>query len=394
MKKIVLMFMAMCLAVSVNAQTESAVKTSKFFDNTFISLQGGGIWSPSNSTVMEIKDVKPVMEFDFGKYWTPVVGNQLFINGATNEGNKTFFDHMTFGADWLFNLNNLFAGYSGKARPLEIVWFAGVGAYHVCGADRIDSNNKYVGKEDQYGYAPNNDGLFDVGRKDETAATIKNAWSPLVRTGFQINANVTQALQVNVIPSWSYLPNRKVGYSYFGLQAGLSYKFKNSYGTHNFVLAKLLNMDEWNRMNADVNALREQNTQLSKTVDTQAKTIQDLIEKLKLAKPGKVFKVGNVVNFNLNSDKIEPLQMGNLSKVAEALKENPNSKVVIRGYADAKTGTAQYNQKLSEKRAESVKDALVKLGVNSDQVTTEGVGSSQQVFGENDWNRVAIFVTK
>ena len=366
---------------------ETAVKTSKVFDNTFVSLNGGATWSLSHPTLFLMKDVHPLAQFAFGKYYTPVIGNQLFLEGGMNEGNKTFFDHMAFGADWLVNLNNLFAGYNGKPRIFEIVAFAGAGAFHVCGApdgQGISSING-VGESGK---------MFEVGTSMNHAA-VTNTWSSLVRGGIQFNFNIgkERTWQFNVVPSFTYLPRRCIGYSYVGVQAGFTYKFKNSFGTHNFVLAKLLNEDEWNRLNADVNSLRAQNEQLAQTVNTQATTIKELTERLNNLN-GKL-KLNNVVNFKIGSSTVEPLQMGNLAKVADALNANKDAKVNIRGFADAQTGSAKFNQTLSEKRAQAVKDVLVNtFNVNVDQVTTEGVGSTQQVFNQNDWNRVAIFVTK
>ena len=53
--------------------------------------------------------------------------------------------------------------------------------------------------------------------------------------------------------------------------------------------------------------------------------------------------------------------MANVRNIADHVKDNAIKKLVVTGYADAKTGTPEYNQKLSEKRAESVKRALICL---------------------------------
>ena len=72
----------------------------------------------------------------------------------------------------------------------------------------------------------------------------------------------------------------------------------------------------------------------------------------------------------------------NVKNLAEYAKEN-NSNLVVTGYADSATGSAPYNQKLSEKRAETVANELVKMGVSRDQITTEGKG------GVNDLSPVS-----
>lgn len=59
--------------------------------------------------------------------------------------------------------------------------------------------------------------------------------------------------------------------------------------------------------------------------------------------------------------------------MAEYAKDN-NANLLVTGYADSATGKPAYNQKLSEKRAETVANELVKMGVSRDQITTEAKG--------------------
>jgi outer membrane protein OmpA-like peptidoglycan-associated protein len=63
----------------------------------------------------------------------------------------------------------------------------------------------------------------------------------------------------------------------------------------------------------------------------------------------------------------------NVKELAEYAKEN-NAKVVVTGYADSKTGTAEFNQALSEKRANAVADELVNMGVSRDNIVVEAKG--------------------
>lgn len=99
------------------------------------------------------------------------------------------------------------------------------------------------------------------------------------------------------------------------------------------------------------------------------------------------------VRFSLNSARITPEEMVNVYNVAEYLKANPGTKVTIVGYADKKTGTEAYNQRLSERRAKAVYDTLVNTyGVDPSVLTTDAEGSSVQPYSTNDWNRIVIFV--
>jgi outer membrane protein OmpA-like peptidoglycan-associated protein len=80
------------------------------------------------------------------------------------------------------------------------------------------------------------------------------------------------------------------------------------------------------------------------------------------------------VFFNIGKSKIATRKdLQNVSELAEMAKAN-NSKIVVTGYADSKTGKADLNQKLSEKRAQVVADELVKMGVSRDNIEVVAAG--------------------
>lgn len=101
----------------------------------------------------------------------------------------------------------------------------------------------------------------------------------------------------------------------------------------------------------------------------------------------------STVRFAINSDKISDEEMVNVYNTAEYMKANPNLNVVIKGFADKDTGSAEYNKGLSERRANAVANALTKTyGINSNRLTIEGEGSAVQPYDVNNWNRIVIFV--
>ena len=68
-----------------------------------------------------------------------------------------------------------------------------------------------------------------------------------------------------------------------------------------------------------------------------------------------------------------------------------NTPIKVIGFADKKTGKADYNMQLSEKRARAVaKELIEKYGISSDQITIEWRGCEEQPYSENNWNRVVI----
>ncbi|WP_303032312.1 OmpA family protein [uncultured Duncaniella sp.] len=98
------------------------------------------------------------------------------------------------------------------------------------------------------------------------------------------------------------------------------------------------------------------------------------------------------VRFKLNSAYVSSEEMVNVYNIAEYMKANPDAQIVVRGYADKNTGTAAYNMKLSERRAQAVADILTgDYGIAENRLILEAAGSDTQVYPTNDWNRIVIF---
>ena len=67
-----------------------------------------------------------------------------------------------------------------------------------------------------------------------------------------------------------------------------------------------------------------------------------------------------------------------LDEIVKVMKENPSYKLSINGHTD-NTGKADKNQKLSEDRANAVKDYMVNKGVEADRLTAQGFGQDKPV---------------
>ena len=85
------------------------------------------------------------------------------------------------------------------------------------------------------------------------------------------------------------------------------------------------------------------------------------------------------INFAFDSDVIRPEYRDELSAVADFLKKAPNVGAVIEGHADS-TGESTYNQNLSERRANAVRNALIKdHGIPANRLTAVGYGETRPV---------------
>ena len=112
----------------------------------------------------------------------------------------------------------------------------------------------------------------------------------------------------------------------------------------------------------------------------QAAALKEL--NAKQTKRGLVITLGDVL-FSVNKSQLKAGGMRNVQKLAEFLKEYPKHNVLIEGYTDS-TGRDNYNQELSERRAEAVRRALVDVaGISADRVSTRGYGKEFPV-ADND----------
>ncbi|EPR43432.1 OmpA/MotB domain protein [Desulfovibrio sp. X2] len=83
--------------------------------------------------------------------------------------------------------------------------------------------------------------------------------------------------------------------------------------------------------------------------------------------------------FDFDKSDIKAKYVPEVEKVAKLLKENPEATVAIDGHTDG-IGTDAYNMKLSQRRADAVRDYLVKkLGIKADRITAQGFGKSQPI---------------
>ena len=62
------------------------------------------------------------------------------------------------------------------------------------------------------------------------------------------------------------------------------------------------------------------------------------------------------------------------------MKATPEVKYIVKGYADKATGSAKTNQRISDKRAEAVYNALIKAGVSESQIEWKGLGGQPNMF--------------
>lgn len=394
MKKLFLVLAAVVLSASANAQEKEVITGHKTFDNWYIGFNGG-VATPMQKwgDYGFMKGIAPSAGLRLGKNFTTSFGVAIDANAYIESSEKslmkspTFFDAINVDALGTFNVFNFFGGYLGKPRRVELIALGGFGWSHQFGGlSRANGVNSKAAL----------DLAFNLGR----SRAVQLYLEPAVIFGLWDNGRVTNALSN---PHSHLKFDSRSGL--FQLNVGMNFKFGTSNGTKNFAFARLRDQGEIDDLNARINELRDESDSKDRRIARDIRRIAELEDSLEAAKKVKapvVNKVTKVVNVNNNvlqptvifgqgKSTIDAAQMASVAMIAKYMRNHPESKILIKGYASPE-GNPELNQKLSVARAQSVKDALVsRYGIAASRLTIQGMGATDELFDELDFNRVATF---
>ena len=115
-------------------------------------------------------------------------------------------------------------------------------------------------------------------------------------------------------------------------------------------------------------------------MDKQAEEMEKDLEGAKIERVGEGIKVtfDSGILFAVNSSTLTEQAKGNIGKLSQILNKYPDTNILVEGHTDA-TGSEEYNQKLSERRASSVTDYAKVAGVDGARFKAVGYGEMQPV---------------
>ena len=343
MKKFFTLMVALFAVLSMNAQTKNYAGSSNFLDNWSIGVRGGvqsnlKDWNKPQGAVAGIELNKQLTPL-FGFTIEGLAGVNNIRNWAADAKhfcNGVAIDQLSVIVDGRFNLTNALFMYNGKPRFFEVEALGGIGYGHTYNAGA---------KGDDYG---------------------------LAKAGLNFNFNLgkQKAWTINIQPAvvWSLNDKCKLNanHAVAQLTAGIVYHFKTSNGhryinkydldailADNSAQAQRVNeLEQLNKeQNAEIDALRK--AIAAQPVGTAAVAKNEVVEK-------------NVFVFFAQNSSV-------LTDDAKAILDGVNAKTVKVVATASPEGTKEYNQALSEKRAEIVAEHLKARGINVAEVKGLGV---------------------
>ncbi len=119
---------------------------------------------------------------------------------------------------------------------------------------------------------------------------------------------------------------------------------------------------------------------IGRRMDTKAEELDEELENAEVERVGEGIKVtfDSGILFDFDSDALREEARTNLSEFAESMKEFEETNILIVGHTDAK-GPEEYNQDLSDRRAESATNYLIERGMDANRITSVGQGETEPV---------------
>ena len=331
-------------------------------NNWFVQSQLGASYSLGNAGIGKL--VSPAGQISVGKYFNPIVGARLSISGWQGRGgygsNRPAYSFY-YGAatmDGLLNISTLLVG----TNP-----------------ERIFNTSLIVG----VGY----------NRTFEQEAS-----SFMARLGLQTSIRLNKAFDFNiealangVSDRWNRQNDHSFD-SYYNVLVGITYKFGTGYNLKCPDCKPVVyNNKPKAYSEAYVKSLNDKINLLQGEIDNHKCPEPTPCPEVEKMKPG----IKSHVSFGLAKTHIVEDQQINILAIADYMKQYPESKAIVTGYADKGTGTSKINEELARKRARIVADELInKYGISADRLSVDSKGSEVQPFQTNDWNRVVIMIAE
>ena len=365
------------------ASAQEAKTVNVFNPHWYGQVQIGGQY-----TLGEIgfgKLLSPNVQIGGGYNFNKVVGARLSLNvshskaGCNVEGmNRQMWkwNYVAPMVDATFNLTNLFCEYNPN-RLVEVGVFGGIGANIAWGNEEAAKANGAIADHFETLAGNFNKRPLAYLWNDDQGEGSKARFVARVgaNVDFRLSDNVKLGAEISANTLSDKYNSKRAGNPdwYFNALVGLKIAFGNTYTTKTIPAPKPVE-----------------------------KIIERIIEKPAVAPAPKTEAKQEAVEENFRRDIFFPIGNSNIAKsqttkiaeIVDFMKENPDAKITLTGYADKGTGSEGFNDKIAARRAQTVYNTLAAKGVAKNRMIKKSEGSRVQPFEENDMNRVTICIAK
>ncbi|MCU6768261.1 OmpA family protein [Barnesiella propionica] len=387
LSSVVLLFALICAPIAKGATASEESKSERvpvksllmngFWDNWFISAGAGAdVYLGQQDSKYGFGDrITPSFNINVGKWFTPVIGLRLgadyygmrglttgnsFVYGQPYEKDGVLYHKQKFGfftphIDVMGDFSSLFCGYRANRVYSPILYLGGGAAI---GTDLNEGSSLYL------------------------------------RLGFLNRFRLSKAWDLNLDINAGMVENNfdgdggKRGDFIVGATLGVAYKFKEREWKAPVMPVVEPVMSKYSDQEGDalVAQLKDANNKIANLeqqladAQKQQPVVVEQAEETPCA----------TIYFSADRSDVTRKDLTILKALAKVMKANENTKYVVTGYADNKTGSASYNAKLREARAQKVYNVLVQnFGVNPKQLEKTTNDGNLNLFGSYTLDRAA-----
>ena len=368
MKRMKMFFAAALMMFSVSAMAQATYEVAdgtkyEFQKHAFLNLEGGAQYTLGEAKLSKL--ISPNVQLGLGYQFSPVFGVRIQANAWQSKGGWNGYQitigdapytadykykYVAPGLDLMFNLSNLFCGWNPN-RVFNLTVFLGGGANIAFSNDEANDIAKTVQNLDAY----NLEYIWD--------GTKVN---PFARGGLEAAFKLSDKYN-----SKNHSGGKMKADWYFNALLGLKINLGKTY----------------NKILPPPPAPEPEPQPVVEPEPAPAPAPAPVVEKVE--------PLRRDVFFIINKTDIQESEAQKVKDIANYMQKNPNSKVVVTGYADAGTGNDKINDRLAAGRADAVVKSLVNdYGIAESRISYDSKGSRVQPFAENDLNRVTICIAE
>lgn len=374
--------------ISVFAQS-TKVEEPQFNPHWYMQIQGGAGHTLGEADFGKL--ISPAAALSVGRNFTPVWGLRIGVSGWEGKGawftpSQVYkFNFMQVNADVTVDVANWLGGFKYD-RLINPYVFLGVGG-------NIAFSN---GEAKRINDAGNTLTLLWTGNKAFVAGRAG------VGANVRLSDRVLIGLEMNTNMLADKFNSKKADNLDWQMNAlvGLTFRFGKNYKKPAFVPVVALPQQaaEAPKVEEPVKVVETPaDTPKTEVVPTPepAKQPVPVVRKDAPAPPSPdTYKMRQDIFFPINSSEVVAAENSKIEALANCLKENPQARVSVVGYADLQTGTPVGNYWLSGWRAIHVRDALKSFGIPLSRVDVDFKGDKEQPYSDVTDNRVAICIIR